>query len=209
MLTPDTRGGIFQTELMLHQHSQTEGKINVLGPRPYVMESAATSGMGYYGAFSMMDSLDLYWHHSASAPSMLGFKWQFLGNSLQAQGSGHSMAIAAAAGANEHELDGTPTIAFKVGAVDATLLHGYWLTPNWQIYESLGYSRHSFDGDVKKIFLAGPFSDVAVFYMASVGSQLVIKPFRLQLEVTYTQATWRGEGKVNYLGWGLGLGYLF
>ena len=41
----------------------------------------------------------------------------------------------------EHEIDGNPKVEFEAAATDFALIHGYWLTPYWQIFETLGYAN--------------------------------------------------------------------
>jgi hypothetical protein len=203
MMTPESA-----SEISIYQHQQIEGKVDVSTPSPYIINFSETTGLGYFGSFSLLESFDLTWQHSASAPSMLGARWQFLGNSLRQAGAGHSMAVTAAFGGNVHEVDGSPTIEFEVGATDFALIHGYWFTPNWQIYESLGFYSTRFEGELK----GGPggnFKESGSFLMGSIGTALVFKPLKIQTEITYTKAEWDRQKSENYLSWALGLGYVF
>lgn len=205
---PQTVGGAMNSELMVYQLSQGDGKINISKPEPYPFRFSSTSSLGYYGAFSLLDNLDLTWNHTASAPSMFGIKWQFFGTNLQQTGAGQTLALTAAFGGNEHEVDGDTRVNFNVGASDFALLHGFWITPSWQIYESVGYSSFSFEGKLTGN-TTGSFKESGTVLMGSVGSAFVMKPFKLQVEGSYTKSDWEGQGEVENLSLAAGLGFIF
>lgn len=208
MVTPETVGGAMNSELMIYQLGQGDGKVDITKPEPYPLRFSETTSLGYYGALSLLDSLDITWQHTASAPSMLGFKWQLLGGSLQQAGTGQSLALTTAFGGNEHEVDGRTRLNFEVAATDFALIHGFWLTPNWQIYESLGYSNFNFDGTLSGTS-SGNFKDSGTVLMGSVGTAFVMKPFKLQVEGSYTKADWEGQGEVDSFSFAAGLGFIF
>lgn len=208
MVMPQTVGGAMNSEFMVYQLSQGDGKIDISKPQPYPLKFSSTSSLGYYGAFSLVDSFDLTWHHTASAPSMLGFKWQFFGTNLQQTGAGQTLALTAAFGGNEHEVDGNPRVNFNVGASDFALLHGFWITPSWQIYESVGYSSFNFEGKLTGN-TSGSFKESGTVLMGSVGSAFVMKPFKLQVEGSYSKSDWEGQGEVENVSLAAGLGFIF
>ncbi|MBY0516702.1 MAG: hypothetical protein K2P81_07335, partial [Bacteriovoracaceae bacterium] len=208
MVSPETVGGAFNTELELSSLNQVEGKVDVSQSTPYPIQFSPVSSMGYFAALSMADSFDITWQHTASAPSMLGIKWQFLGGSLQSAGAGHSMALTAAIGGNEHEIDGNPKITFKVGATDYALIHGFWLAPFWQIFESVGYSHYTYDGELSGS-PSGDFSESGKLLSLAAGTAILFKPFRIKTEISSVQADWSGMGKKSYLSWAFGLAYFF
>ncbi len=208
MVLPQTVGGAMNTEFTIYQLTQGDGKIDISKPQPYPLRFSATSSLGYYGALSILDSLDLTWQHTASAPSMLGFKWQFFGSNLQQAGAGQTLALTAAFGGNEHEVDGNPKVNFNVGASDFALIHGFWLTPSWQIYESIGYSAFSFEGKLSGNS-SGSFRDSGNTLMGSIGSAFILKPLKLQVEGSYTKSDWEGQGEVENVSLAAGLGFIF
>ena len=208
MVMPQTVGGSMNTELMIYQLQQSDGKIDISQSQPYPLKFSTTNSLGYYGALSLLDSLDITWQHSASAPSMLGLKWQFFGTNLQQAGAGQSLALTIAFGGNEHEVDGATKINFEVAATDVALIHGFWLTPNWQIYDSIGYSSYRFDG-VLSGNSSGQLKDSGTVIMGSLGTAFVMNPFKLQLEGSYTKADWEGQGEIENLSLGVGLGFTF
>jgi hypothetical protein len=208
MVMPQTVGGTMNSEFMVYQLSQGNGKIDVSKPQPYPLKFSSTSSLGYYGAFSILDSLDLTWQHTASAPSMFGFKWQFFGTNLQQAGAGQTLALTAAFGGNEHEVDGNPRLNFNVGASDFALLHGFWITPSWQIYESIGYSSFNFEGNLAGN-TSGSFKESGTVLMGSVGSAFLMNPFKLQVEGSYSKSDWESQGEVENVSLAMGLGFIF
>jgi hypothetical protein len=208
MMTPETVGGAMNTEFELSSQQQLEGKVDVSQSEPYPFDFSSQAAMGYYAALSLLDSIDITWSHTASAPSLVGFKWQFMGGSLQQAGAGNSMAISAAFGGNEHEIDGNPKVEFKAAATDFAVLHGYWLTPYWQIFESIGYARYSYTGELTGS-TSGDFGEDGTLMNAAAGTAFVFRPYKLKFEAAYTQADWSESGKKTYLAFAFGLGLFF
>jgi len=208
MVSPETVGGAMNSEFELSSQQQLEGKVNVSGPAPYPLEFTSATAMGYFAALSLLESVDITWQHTASAPSLVGLKWQFMGGSLQQAGAGNSMAITAAFGGNEHEIDGNPKVEFEAAGTDFALIHGYWLTPNWQVFETLGYASYSYKGELSGS-TSGDFSDDGKLLTLAGGTALVMRPLKLKLEMAYTQADWSESGKETYLSFAFGLGLFF
>jgi hypothetical protein len=208
MMSPETVGGAMNTEFELSSKQQVEGKVDVSQAEPYPLRFTSQAAMGYFAALSLLDSVDITWTHTASAPSLLGFKWQFMGGSLQQAGAGNSMAISAAFGGNEHEIDGNPKVEFETAATDVALIHGYWLTPNWQIFETLGYASYSYKGELSGS-TSGEFGEDGTLLTVAGGTALVFRPYKLKFEAAYTQADWSEAGNKTYLSFAFGLGLFF
>lgn len=208
MVAPQTVGGAMNSEIMIYQLQQADGKVDVSKPEPYPLRFSTTGSLGYYGALSILENLDVTWQHAASAPSMLGLKWQFFGTNLQQAGAGHTLAITAAFGGNEHEVDGSTRLNFDVSATDFAFIHGFWITPFWQIYESIGYSTYSFEGKLSGT-TSGRFADTGNVLMGSLGTTFVLKPLKLQLEGSYSKADWDGREEVESFSVAFGLGFIF
>lgn len=208
MISPESVGGAFNGEFELGQQGQAEGKIDVSQASPYPMKFNQRMGTSFFGALSLIESFDFYWNHTASAPSLIGGRWQFIGNSQLAGGSGHSMAITGAVGGNEHEIDGNPKVEFKVGATDFSLIHGYWFTANWQIFESLGYSTYSVEADLSGS-PSGRVDDEAKQLTAAIGTALVFKPGKIKIEAAYTKLDWSSSGNDTFISYALALGFNF
>jgi hypothetical protein len=208
MMAPETIGGEMNPEFELSMQQQLDGKVDVSSAEPYPIDFKPRSAMGYMAGLSLFDSVDFTWQHTASAPSMFGFKWQFMGNSLAQATAGHSMAIAGAFGGNEHEIDGDPKVEFTSSATEVSLIHGYWFTAFWQIYESVTLANYRYEGELSGS-ASGDFTDKGKLLTGAIGTSLFAKPYRLKGEVAYTQADWSGSGKDSYLSFALGLGFVF
>ncbi len=208
MVSPETVGGSMSPEFELSQQQQLNGTVDTSGSEPYDLDFTTKQATGFYGALSLTEVLDVTWQHTASAVSLVGLKWQFLGGSLKQAGAGHSMAVMAAFGGNEHEIDGDTQIKFNTSASDFSLIHGYWFTPFWQVFETLGYSRYGISGKLSGDD-SGDFSDEAKHLTLAGGTALLFKPYRLKLEIAYTEADWSESGKDTYLSWAFGVAAFF
>ena len=208
MMTPETAGGSFNGEVELSRVSQADGKVNLNKPRPYPLKFDTIESTNYYAALAMLESVDVTWWHVASGPSILGLKWQFIGNSLRQAGAGHSMALAAGIGGNSHEVEASPKVEFDVSVTDFALLHGYWLTPEWQIFDSIGLTRFSAEGRI-----SGPgrgrFEDEGSLLMLAIGTAYRVGPVRLKVEYAHTRADWSGSKVKTNGSFGFGLGFIF
>jgi len=208
MMAPETVGGEMNPEFELSMQQQLDGKVDISQTEPYPVTYEPQSAMGYFMGLSLFESLDFTWQHTASAPSMFGFKWQFIGTSLSQTPAGHSMALAGSFGGNEHEIDGNPKVEFTASATDFSLIHGYWFSSFWQIYESVSFASYRYDGELSGS-TSGDFVESGKLMTAALGTSLYAKPYRLKGEVAYTQADWSASGKDSYLSFALGLGFVF
>lgn len=206
MMTPETVGGALNPEFELSSQNQLEGKVDISTAEPYSLQLAEQRSMGYYAALALLESVDVYWNHTASAASVTGLKWQFMGGSLKQAGAGNSMAIAAGFGGNEHEIEASPKVEFESSAAEVSLLHGYWFTPNIQFFDSFTYAKYTLEG---KVSGSGDFYDEATYMTAAGGFLFAVRPYKLKLEMAYTQADWSESGSKSYLSWAMGLGLFF
>jgi len=195
-------------EFELGQQGQASSKIDTSGSSPYPLNTSQQRASSYFFGLSIFESLDFTWNHTASAASMVGFRWQFLGNSLRSAGSGHSMAMTASFGGNEHEVEGSPKIDFEVSAYDLSLIHGYWFTSWWQIFEAIGYSSYSIEGELSGT-PSGKISDTNKQLTGAIGTALVMAPFKLKTELAYSQLDWSDSKDKNFLSWAVSLGFFF
>lgn len=148
-MTPESQGGSFESQFEFQQASANQLTADV-------SQGSVTDGVTYQivrrSGFSLstafLDQLDLFWNHTGSANSMLGAKFQFLGASRTAKGTGHKMAISAAFGGNEHETDGENKVEFELSGQEFQLLYGYRFSELVMAYSNLSYARYSFLGSV-------------------------------------------------------------
>lgn len=208
MISPESVGGAFNGEMELGQQGQVEGKVNISEPEPYPLQLTQRTSMSFFGAMSLIESLDFYWNHTASAPSMAGGRWQAIGGSQQAGGAGHSLAFTAAFGGNEHEIEGATDVEFEIAATDFSVIHGYWFTPSWQIFETLAYTNYTVTGKLSGS-ASGEIDDKAKQVTAAVGTALIFRPGKLKLEAAYSKLDWSTSEDDSYISYALSLGLNF
>lgn len=208
MMLPDTVGGAFRGQFEVGKQGQANGTIDVSKPSPYPFTFKQIDGTSFLGEMSLANTVDFYWSHTSSSVSLLGAKWQFVGNPLTGGGSGHSMALTGALGGNEHEVDGNPKIEYSFNATDASLIHGYWLTGNWEIFESLGYSTYHIDGKLSGN-PSGKLNDRARQLTGAAGTALVYLPIIVKTEVSYSKLNWSNSKDRDYVAWAFSLGFTF
>jgi hypothetical protein len=208
MISPESVGGAMNPEFEFGQQGQANGKIDTSASSPYPIKVSEQRASSYFFGLSFFESLDFTWNHTASAPSLVGVRWQFLGNSLRSAGAGHSMAMTAAFGGNEHEVEGSPKLEFDISAYDVSLIHGYWITPWWQVFESLAYTSYSIEGKLSGT-PSGEISDSNKQLTAAAGTAVVMAPFKVKTELAYSQLDWSDSKDESFLSWALSLGFFF
>lgn len=148
-MTPESQGGAFESQFEFQQTAANQLTADV-------SNGTVTDGVNYQvvrrSGFSLatafLDQLDLFWTHTGGGNSLLGAKFQFLGASRSAKGSGHKMAISGAFGGNEHETDGTDKVEFELSGQEYQFLYGYRFSELVMAYGNLSYARYSFMGTV-------------------------------------------------------------
>lgn len=206
MMTPETVGGNFNTEVEVGKQGVSEGKVDTSGSSPYPLKFSQGSATSYFAAMSFVDSVDFYWNYVVDSPGMFGAKWQFMGTSQQTGGTGHSMALTMGFGGNKHEIDGDTKIDMRVGAFDVAILHGFWFTSFWQVFDSLGVSRYNANGTLSGS-TSGKVNDSARQVTLAVGSALVFRPVELKVEWAYSKVDWSDSGSKTYSSIALALGF--
>lgn len=205
MISPESVGGAFNGEMELGQQGQIEGKVDTSEASPYPLKFEQKTAMSFFGAMSLVDNLDFYWNHTASAPSMVGARVQALGSSQQAGGAGHSIALTGAFGGNEHEIEGSTDVEFKIAALDFSVIHGYWFTPFWQIFETVAYSSYTVTGDLSGS-TNGTIDDKGKQLTGAIGTALIFKPGKIKFEAAYSKLDWSDSKDDSYLSYALTLG---
>jgi len=208
MITPESVGGAFNSEFDIGKVGQAEGKVDISSSSPFPINTEQVDGMSYFGALSFTESIDFYWNHTADAPSIVGGRYQFLGGSQQAGGAGHSMAVTLGFGGNEHESEDSPKVEFAISASDLSLVHGYWFTPFWQIFETLAYTTYGVEGKIGGAG-GGKIQERLKQTTAAVGTALVFKPMKVKFEASYSQLDWSDSKDRTYVSYAMALGFNF
>lgn len=205
MISPESVGGAFNGEMELGQQGQIEGKVDVSQSSPYPLKFDQRTGTSFFGALSLIDNLDFFWNHTASAPSMVGARVQAFGNSQQSDGAGHSLAFTGALGGNEHEIEGPTDVEFKIAATDFSVIHGYWFTPFWQIFETIAYSSYAVTGDLRGAN-TGTIDDKAKQMTGAIGTALIFKPGKIKFEAAYSELDWSESKDRTFVSYALTIG---
>ena len=106
------------------------------------------SRSGFLFSTSVFDQFDLFWTHTGGGNSLLGAKFQFLGASRTAKGTGHKMAFSAAFGGNDYETEGSTTVDFTLKGTEFQLLYGYRFSEMLLAYSTFSYATYNFAGEV-------------------------------------------------------------
>jgi len=209
MVSPESVGGSMNAEFGLGQQAQINGKIDLSGgTSPYPLVFSETRGTSFFSALSLFETFDVTWSHVSSGPSLIGGRWQFMGNSLRQAGSGNSLALTAAFGGNSHEIEGNPTYEFNISAMDLALVHGYWITSWWQVFDSFSYSTYSIQGELRG-GISGDVSDKVKQKTIAVGTAVVFAPLKVKVEMAYSQLDWSTAKDATYSSMGMSLAYFY
>ncbi|MGE3609001.1 MAG: hypothetical protein AB7I27_05395 [Bacteriovoracaceae bacterium] len=143
-MTPESQGGSFRGQFEFQATKAQESKIDA-------SSGNVTSGVkykkiyrtGYFLQASLLEQFDFYWSHIGSGLSLFGGKFQFLGASRSAKGTGHKMAFAGGFGGNSHDPDDQYMKTFTYKGQEFLLIYGYRFTENILPYASLNYARYN------------------------------------------------------------------
>lgn len=209
-MTPETHGRALSGQVDIGQSSSNLVSINTTNGRVTDgVKYEDSNRLNFLVTQSIFDPLDIFINHTASANSMLGIKYQFLGAHRVSNGTGHKAGIALSFGENEYETDDR-TVEFNLGGKEYMAMYGYRFAPNVLVYSNLMLANYDFDGTIKKGFLAGrkPKYSTSVTGL-TLGTELGLGPFISKLECLYqkleTEDT--NESSRFILGYSLGLAW--
>lgn len=213
-ISPESVGGVLRVQAELQQNSSKIAAINVTdGNTNNRLQYNDKMRTGYFFGTSIMEQIDFIWYQTASSVSFLGARIQLLGGSKASKATGHKLAITAAAGGNEHEIDSSdPKIEFEMGGQDYSIIHGYRFSENILIFETLSATNISFDG---KLSSSNPtFNGLRVdyktkLYGAFIGAEFSYFALMMKLEAGYQiiQSTHTPERDGIRLGYALGYNF--
>lgn len=160
---------------------------------------------------SLFNQLDIYWSHVGSANSMIGLKFQFIGDPRISKSAGHKMSIAAAVGENEHETE-DESVEFNLAGQELMLLYGYRFSEFILAYSSFSMASYSFKGEIRSsdpaLNGADPRFDTKI-QSFSGGLELSYTAFFAKLETTYQKlVTTDTKDKENFIvGYSIGISW--
>lgn len=148
-MTPETLGDAFHGQFEIQQTSGNQLVINTSnGDVDSGVFYSDISRSGFFYANSFFDQFDLYWSHLGAGNSMIGGKFQFVGDSRLRLTTGHKFSMAASIGGNEHELE-DKSVEFKLSATEILALYGFRVNPFILPYASLSYAQYDFKGKLR------------------------------------------------------------
>lgn len=190
-MTPESQGGMFNSQFEIQQ---TTGHQLTADLSQSTVNDGVTNALisrtGYLFSTSIFDQIDLFWNHTGAANSMIGAKFQFMGSSRTGKGAGHKMALSAAIGGNEHQIEGSTQVRYELKGNEFQFLYGYRFNEIVLLYSNLSYSTYSFSGKVTSsdstIDGLRPKYESTV-YAGYAGMQLDLGPLFGKLECGYQQ----------------------
>lgn len=200
-ITPESQGGILRGQFEIQKTAGHELKID--GTKSTANEGVVyseISRVGYQLSTSIFETFDLIWSHVGTANSMVGGKFQILGASRSANGTGHKLSVAALIGANDYETD-DESIEFDLAGKEYLLLYGFRITENILPYASVSYSEYDFNGKFK----SGVFAGQEPSYRTKItslngGGEFSVDSFFAKAECSYQQIkTSHTEDKTSFL----------
>ena len=187
-ITPESQGGAFRGQIEVQKTTGNELSIDTSNNT--VDEGvlySQVSRTGFLLSNSLFNQFDLFWSHVAGANSMLGGKFQFMGESRTAKSVGHKMSLAAAIGSNEHETD-DGVVEFTLGGQEYMLIYGYRFLEEIMAYTSVSQANYIFDGRInsKNAQLDGlrPKFNTRIISFSG-GVEASVDPVFAKLEFTY------------------------
>jgi hypothetical protein len=210
-ITPETQGGALQSSL---EFQQTQGnEFTVKGTSSPRVDEGVEHNLITRSSFllstSLFDPFDFFWSHTGGSPSMLGGKFQFIGDPRTAKADGHKMSVALAFGGNDHQTDGRTHTDFTLKGQEFLLLYGYRLADYMLLYSTFSYARYHFSGEITSNDnrLSGRKLDyqnkIKALYL---GSEFSFGPWLAKLECGYQQIATTRSGDVSNFIYGYSVG---
>lgn len=211
-LTPESQGGALRGQFEMQSTSANQLTIDTSqGNVDNGVNYSVIDRTGYLFSNSLFDQLDLYWSHVGSANSMVGLKFQFLGDPRISKSAGHKMSIAAAVGENEHETE-DQSVEFNLAGQEFMLLYGYRFSEFVMAYSSFSMASYSFKGEIRSsdpaLNGADPRFDTKIRSLSG-GLELSYAAFFAKVETTYQKlATTDTNDKENIIvGYSIGISW--
>lgn len=148
-MTPESQGGALRGQFEFQQSTANQLKTDLSNASiedGVVNQTISRSGFLY--STSLFDQLDVFWTHTGGGNSLLGAKFQFIGASRTANGTGHKMAVSLGFGANEYESEGATSVEFELRGKEFQLLYGFRFGEMVLAYSNLSYATYNFSGTV-------------------------------------------------------------
>ena len=212
MVSPESIGGSMNSEIQIAKTSSVQGRFDVSEDQPYPIQQNVASASSYWLGVSLLESMDFFWWHTSSTPSLFGLRYQIFGSPQLQNPQGHSLAITAALGGNEHETNSNPKLTMEIAARDFSMIYGLWILPYLQANTSIFYSSFDLSGKLKSS--SDPTLNSNLDYTnkqigMTLGLTLRWSAFNFKTEYAYTQSKWSDSSSKTFSSLGFGVGILF
>jgi hypothetical protein len=210
-ITPESQGGVFRGQVELQQTSAPQLVAMVDdGTVDNGVESQIVNRTGFLVSTSLLEQIDLIWSHTGGGNSLLGAKFQVLGASRSAKGTGEKLAFSAAFGGNEHDVEGQTGVEFNLTGQEFMAMYGYRFSELFLIYSSFSYGKYIFDG---KLSSSDPVLNglrpryETRSYGLNGGVEVDFSALFLKLELGYQRLTTTDTKEVANFLYGYSIGY--
>lgn len=209
-MTPETNGGMFKGQIELQQANANQLTINTTnGSVEDGVFYQNVTRTGFMYATSFFDNFDLFWSHVGGGNSLLGVKFQIIGEPKAQNSVGHRLSLSAGFGGNEHETD-DGAVDFKLEGNEFGLLYGYRINEMVLPYVSLFKSKYTFSGKI----VGGPSSlrgleprlDTNILAF-NAGFEFTVKAIVAKFEGSYQQLDTTETKKRTQMLFGWTIGY--
>lgn len=141
-ITPEAQGNAFHGQLELQQAKATNVTLDTRnGSVDDGVLYEDVTRTGFLISNSVFNQIDVLWSHTGGGNSLLGGKFQFLGDPRISKSAGHKASLAALFGGNEHETE-DEDVEFELTGREYLVLYGYRI--NETIFPYLSFSMASF-----------------------------------------------------------------
>lgn len=188
-ITPESQGQALRGSIELQQTGANLLKINTgNGTVDEGVVYEDVSRTGFLFSNSLFDQFDILWSHTGGSNSMLGAKFQFVGEPRVAKAAGHKASIAVLLGGNEHETD-DESIEFELTGREYLVLYGYRVTENIFPYASFSLASYYFSGKIRSNNALNGLEPkyVTESRALNAGVEFSADAFFAKLEATYQQ----------------------
>ncbi len=211
-ITPESQGDAFRGQVELQQTSANQMTVNTTnGTVDEGVVYQDVNRSGFLLSSSIFSKLDVVWSHAGGGNSMMGAKFQIVGDPRITKSSGHKASLGALIGGNEHETD-DKTVEFELTGREYLFTYGYRFTENVMPYTSVSLGTFNFLGKIKapNTALDGLEPNLITSSRAfSAGVEFSYETWFVKLEGTYQQLKTEDTKDRERYAIGYALGYSF
>lgn len=205
---PEVQGGALKTSIEVQKVTAHEAKLKGTNDGIEGVKYDDLSRMGYQLSTGLFERLDLVWSHLGSGNSLVGGKFQLIGDG-RGSGAGTKLSIAYLVGGNEHEND-DKSLDMRLNAQEFWVVGGLRINEFIMPYTSFGYGNYSYKAQIKKGAFTGEEPRIkSSLYTLMVGAEAQFEGviFKLETGTQLIEST-KTKDKWSYrTGFSLGYGW--